>query len=680
MDLPEIFVYLSTELHEVETLLLSVFITGYNFSTRYLLILNKEYINMIVHIKIKSALFLMAFHIVSLCSLFAHNVVNFYYPSTQSNIPSQLTSHYLSSYSNREHFNECRRIQSLSWDEIKCLCESKSNDQLFNNFSYYANPYYLLIIRGKAGYEDFILNLRKKIKSNRKYKDELQYVKGFVNIGDFLTLIKDEAAQIKIAQQEHERLALENKRLRTDNSLALQELAQEYAHKASEAEVRNDVILSKRYQQRVAALQNTLKNPTATYDYSNHIASYPQWHDPDADVFNHHYGTAIDQQLHEELSETRIKALKLQSHYPDNLHMQIITPAIYRFTAQAKTERDASNAFSLSDFADALTNVVSEMLIATLHFSDALGREQARQDGALGAAFSKHVETSVKTASALGRGTLSGAKTVLSPEHWKNMATGTINLALHFSDAIGQEETRQNAVLGAAFSKDYDAIPKIGQEYRLYTQAQKDAINRCAQETYQKLKAMPWEKLLENGAELGITTILDTLALNALNGFANATCRAAIRQLNKAMENGIFLTEQYAVEVAGVGKLIIEDGPIALKNIINSIESESADNIALYPKLKESLAIKQITSITNTTKHGAERLLERGFTPSEIIALKNHPDIIMTQSDGANVLITNFNGKYNIIVEGENGVITSLKNISQKSFDRLAENYNWKKK
>ena len=35
-------------------------------------------------------------------------------------------------------------------------------------------------------------------------------------------------------------------------------------------------------------------------------------------------------------------------------------------------------------------------------------------------------------------------------------------------------------------------------------------------------------------------------------------------------------------------------------------------------------------------------------------------------------------GKYNVIVEGDRGIITALKNISKKSLDRLTKNYNWR--
>lgn len=52
--------------------------------------------------------------------------------------------------------------------------------------------------------------------------------------------------------------------------------------------------------------------------------------------------------------------------------------------------------------------------------------------------------------------------------------------------------------------------------------------------------------------------------------------------------------------------------------------------------------------------------------------------MIKRQADGANVFIKNIgDGKYNVIVEGENGVVTALKNISEKSLNKLAQNYGW---
>lgn len=84
------------------------------------------------------------------------------------------------------------------------------------------------------------------------------------------------------------------------------------------------------------------------------------------------------------------------------------------------------------------------------------------------------------------------------------------------------------------------------------------------------------------------------------------------------------------------------------------------------------------TSGSKATKHGSERLKERGFSESDISDTKNTSNI-KSQGDGAKVYIKEVSpGKYNVIIEGENGIITALKNISQKSLDRLTKNYNWR--
>lgn len=84
------------------------------------------------------------------------------------------------------------------------------------------------------------------------------------------------------------------------------------------------------------------------------------------------------------------------------------------------------------------------------------------------------------------------------------------------------------------------------------------------------------------------------------------------------------------------------------------------------------------TKGSKATKHGGERLKERGFSGSDISNTKNTSNI-KTQGDGAKVYIKEVSpGKYNVIVEGDRGIITALKNISKKSLDRLTKNYNWR--
>ncbi|GAC44189.1 hypothetical protein, partial [Paenibacillus popilliae] len=144
---------------------------------------------------------------------------------------------------------------------------------------------------------------------------------------------------------------------------------------------------------------------------------------------------------------------------------------------------------------------------------------------------------------------------------------------------------------------------------------------------------------------------------------------------------GAFLAE--LIPLGKLGKLTGK-GPSELRHKLDlqmfaEGTGKYASNAAQYQKLKDSLAREEIQSVIKTTDHGAERLMVRGFTPSEISDLKLSPSKVMTQSDGAGVYIKEISaGKFNVIVESENGVVTALKNISENSLNRLSKNYEWK--
>ena len=76
------------------------------------------------------------------------------------------------------------------------------------------------------------------------------------------------------------------------------------------------------------------------------------------------------------------------------------------------------------------------------------------------------------------------------------------------------------------------------------------------------------------------------------------------------------------------------------------------------------------------TAHGAEQLAERGFSGSDIALTKSGS--VLTQSDGATVYLKEISsGRFNVIVEGQRGIVTALKNIPQGAVNRLAQNYGW---
>lgn len=78
-----------------------------------------------------------------------------------------------------------------------------------------------------------------------------------------------------------------------------------------------------------------------------------------------------------------------------------------------------------------------------------------------------------------------------------------------------------------------------------------------------------------------------------------------------------------------------------------------------------------------STVHGADRLASRGFTAEEVTLTKTGR--VLEQNDGATVYVKQISpDRYNVIVEGDRGVVTALKDIRKRAVDRLATNYGWK--
>ena len=116
-----------------------------------------------------------------------------------------------------------------------------------------------------------------------------------------------------------------------------------------------------------------------------------------------------------------------------------------------------------------------------------------------------------------------------------------------------------------------------------------------------------------------------------------------------------------------------------LRGTAKSYRSASCPN--QYEHLKQWLRIKEFTSIIDTTKHGIERLIERGFTPADVQEVMRFPSFMKVQRDGALVYIKQIQSNFNVIVFNQKTkkVATAIKNIDQKSLDDLGKNYGWKK-
>lgn len=104
-----------------------------------------------------------------------------------------------------------------------------------------------------------------------------------------------------------------------------------------------------------------------------------------------------------------------------------------------------------------------------------------------------------------------------------------------------------------------------------------------------------------------------------------------------------------------------------------------AHNVIQYEKLKSCLRIEEFTSIIPTTKHGIQRLIERGFTPEDVIEVIKNTSFTRLQSDGSKAYVKHINNRFNVIVLNERSkeVVTALKNIDEKALKNLGKNYGW---
>jgi hypothetical protein len=460
--------------------------------------------------------------------------------------------------------DECEKIFQDALDEYWVLGYlpnySKHNKKIGERIRNYA--------RTLSCYGNFMLWLNDKIQHDKVFRKRTAKVPGFdykfnprKKKSEFHDFVRDEVRTIR---HERAKLALlaQKPRLRVTDNTFLKAIGTTPAH--------HDPETTQRYQQRAEALKRTVVSNGTCSNYASHVPPVSA-DDKYADAFSNTYGTPLDCQLHKELCHIRKEVFDLEHAYHRDTHVQIIAPVIHRFAARAKVEQSPSVAFGLSDFCHDLTWVMSKTFHTLYHYSSE------------GLHMLSHYSTAV------GKRVVKGAQPVLTLEHWKEMAKGTLHMGLLFLDAVGQEDVRQDALLLAACSKNYEVLDRLEKNYCLQTKAQSEALHHLARTTYDKLKEKSWQGLVGDGIELGTTMVLDFLALDAAGGFVSATSRAAVAELSSVMKQGLF-TERYATEVAGFGKLVIEEGSEAAAIADSAIQND----IAFFQEASEELASQKI--------------------------------------------------------------------------------------
>lgn len=112
-------------------------------------------------------------------------------------------------------------------------------------------------------------------------------------------------------------------------------------------------------------------------------------------------------------------------------------------------------------------------------------------------------------------------------------------------------------------------------------------------------------------------------------------------------------------------------------------KSAQGDGGALSAFAPSDVAANTASKVGPTTAHGAERIAgaaatRGGVLAEEQILLVRGSGQLLTQADGASVrVLQNEAGRFDVVVDGSRGLITTFSNLSQKSLERLGTRYGW---
>ena len=423
-------------------------------------------------------------------------------------------------------------------------------NSILNYYEYYTNPNFISYVRTLPHYNEHILDLNKRIKNGEEFivpgfKQSFFFGKKKNKFHDFINdeankikIFEDKVNKIKDAQIKQQQAA---PRMCFDDPKNLDPVITNCkklpAYKSGNNEYK------KRLEVRVKAAEQTRKQSYKCFDYSSQV-KHPKFTDPYADVFNNCYGTALDKQLHEELCDTRITMMDLQSNYADNLQVKAFAPLIYQATAQAKVEKNIEKAFNLSDFSYDLVRIVTGGV--------------------------RLMVLAINDPSIAAHGIASGLKTTSNPQHWKDAGMGLLKSFVLLADEDGRQDSLTNSCLAAAVLGTQDSYLKECDDYAKHSQAQMQAIRQKFNEITEKLKKMSDEELIEGVFSFGTTFFLDGVILKAGMLATTVEGRALLGQWAEALNSPF--AKEYILEAAGVGKLTLEDGADIANMAIEVVE------------------------------------------------------------------------------------------------------------
>jgi len=180
-------------------------------------------------------------------------------------------------------------------------------------------------------------------------------------------------------------------------------------------EVGNETI-AQRYEDRLAALEQTANNPNEIVKFSDEIKITEEISNNflHSELFEDSQGTILEKQLHKELLETVATTIDLQKENPNDFFVTTNIPIIQHFAALSKVQENIAIAFNLSDFCYHMTQMVGGYAKMAMDVVKDAGEKALKSAAAVG-----------RGAAVVGRGVTDGAinYTVHSAKFVKNIVT-----------------------------------------------------------------------------------------------------------------------------------------------------------------------------------------------------------------------------------------------------------------
>lgn len=274
--------------------------------------------------------------------------------------------------------------------------------------------------------------------------------------------------------------------------------------------------------------------------------------------------------------------MKLTTAYSSSDYPHFYAPIVYHCTAQAKLESNPTVAFSLADFSDAVVTILSRGM-------------QIITDVAIGG----------------GEGLVSSIKTVLTPQHWVDLAKSIPLFLMHSIVFLSNEYAQLESIDQALMIGDNDLFMKRCGDYeeqcRLRMKSLEEGLTHVA--------SLSWRDLAHHATYFGTTIALDCVELHALKLAASPTGRELVGNIVQVFRSP--RASQTMAEVAGVGKIAIEEGIESAHKVTEIIKGNQ--NIAA----STGKALAQATQEVDTLLK-AGNILDKGGLTTAGRALQKH--------------------------------------------------------